>query len=507
MQDMKNDNLPNEEAMLGELEEIRPDNSQKGKINHPLSTDFLKEIIHNRDTKLLNVTVDTYDPHNIVTALESLEPEDLLFFFKAVNPDDSAPVFTLLDQDNKEKVVEAFTSEELQAIVDPMETDNLVDFVDELPANLVSKVLKATPVKDRERVYTYLKFKDDSAGTLMTPEYLSVKETDTVADAIAKIRKEGQPLETVWAIFVVDETRRLVGTIRLDKLLESDETDILRSVMTDDFISVRISTDQEDVIKAFKKYDISVMAVTNENQRMLGIITFDDVIDVVNSENTEDSQLTAGVLPSEKPYLKRSVGEMVKNYSVWLVILLFLDTFISMTLSYLQEPLNTIPLLIAFLTAVMGTNSNAADQTTTVIIREIALGNVSGKNYGKVLWKETKSSLITGGILAVFSFGWTLLELYSKIITVTSQDSTVISTYFGGSMDAFYITVSSVIAITFLVAILIAKWLGVTIPLLAKACHIDPAVMSQPLISTILDIVSIVLYLAISLLLFHGRGL
>ncbi|MFA6829665.1 MAG: magnesium transporter [Bacilli bacterium] len=501
-----NDELINE-IPSSEVEEIRPDPSQKAKISHPLNPEFLRTVIKNHNTNVLNTMVNDYDPHNVSQALERLDPEDMLFFFKAVKTDLSAEVFTLLDQDNKERVVEAFSSEEFQAIVDEMQTDDLVDFVDELPANLVNKVLKNTPKDDKDRINAYLKFKDDSAGTIMTPEYLSVKDTSTVKEAISKIREVGKGLETIWAIFVVDSTRRLVGTVRLDNLLESDDNDIMKSVMSDDFVSVSSSTDQEAVIKAFRKYDISVLPVTNEEDRMLGIITFDDVIDVANTENTEDIQLSAGVIPSETPYLKKSIGQMIKSYAIWLVALLFLDTFICMTLSYLEAPLAMIPLLIAFLTAVMGTNSNAADQTTTVIIREIALGNVSKKNYWTVIWKETKSALITGGILAIFSFGWTMLELKTGIVSLVGNDELVVSQFFGGNADLFYLTVSGVISLSFMVVIVIAKLLGVNIPLLARALHIDPAVMSQPMISTILDIVSIVIYLGISMLLFSGRGL
>lgn len=497
--DLENTTIDN----LDEREEIKADNKQKAKVNHPLSPDFLKAVIQNRNTNVLNATVDSYDPHNVAIALQQLEPEDLLFFFRTVHPDASAEVFTLLDQEDREKVVEAFSSDELQGIVDEMATDNLVDFVDELPANLVHKVLKASDKENRRRIDSYLKFKDDSAGTLMTPEYLSVKDNSTVEEAIAKIRRVGQDMETIWAIFVVDNTRRLIGTVRLDTLLESDNQDIMRSIMNDDFISVTASTDQEVVIKAFRKYDISVLPVTNEQQRMLGIITFDDVIDVANEENTEDIELSSGVIPSETPYLKRTPLALVKSYAIWLVILLFLDTFISMTLSYLQKPIESL-LLIAFLPAVMGTNSNAADQTTTVIIREIALGNVSKANYFKALKKETQSALITGSILAIFGFGWTLLELYTGMVSISVGDESLLATFYNGNTNLYYISIAGVIALSFLVSIVIAKWLGLTIPLLAKFFRIDPAVMSQPLISTILDILSIIIFLLFSLLIMQG---
>lgn len=492
------------------IEEIEVDSKIKGAVKNLLKPEFLKAVIDNKNTAVLNATVKSYDPHNVANALEELSDEEIVFFFRAVVPDISAEIFTLIDQKHKNRVVQAFSSKELQDLVDEMQTDNLVDFVDELPANLVTKVLRAASPGSRSQINVYLKFKDDTAGTLMTPEYLSVRDTATVKEAIEKIRRFGKDMETVWEIFIIDATRRLVGTITLDKLLEADSSDILRSIMKDDFVSVSCDTDQEIVVKAFRQYDISVLPVTNKEQRMLGIITFDDVIDIANAEDTEDIQLTSQVIPTDKPYLDRSIFQVVKSYAIWLLILVFLDTFISMTLSYLQKPLNVVPLLIAFLPAIMGTNSNSADQTCTVIIREIALGNVTPKNYWKVVKKEVTSALITGLILAVFSFGWTMLELNTKLVTLGGENNLnqqMIDRFYGGNTQLFFAAIAAVLSITLIIVIVIAKWLGVTIPLLAKRFKLDPAVMSGPLLSTILDIVSIIVYLLVSVTVVNGLTL
>lgn len=492
------------------IEEIEVDSKIKGAVKNLLKPEFLKAVIDNKNTAVLNATVKSYDPHNVANALEELSDEEIVFFFRAVVPDISAEIFTLIDQKHKNRVVQAFSSKELQDLVDEMQTDNLVDFVDELPANLVTKVLRAASPGSRSQINVYLKFKDDTAGTLMTPEYLSVRDTATVKEAIEKIRRFGKDMETVWEIFIIDATRRLVGTLTLDKLLEADSSDILRSIMKDDFVSVSSDTDQEIVVKAFRQYDISVLPVTNKEQRMLGIITFDDVIDIANAEDTEDIQLTSQVIPTDKPYLDRSIFQVVKSYAIWLLILVFLDTFISMTLSYLQKPLNVVPLLIAFLPAIMGTNSNSADQTCTVIIREIALGNVTPKNYWKVVKKEVTSALITGLILAVFSFGWTMLELNTKLVTLGGENNLnqqMIDRFYGGNTQLFFAAIAAVLSLTLIIVIIIAKWLGVTIPLLAKRFKLDPAVMSGPLLSTILDIVSIIDYLLVSVTVVNGLTL
>ncbi|MDD6240467.1 MAG: magnesium transporter [Eubacteriales bacterium] len=497
--------MDKEKKTMAKPEEIEADSSIRAKVNHPLSPDSLKAIIETHNTSLLNYTVSSYDPVNIAKALENIDSEeDLLFFFKAVNPDDSAEVFTHLEQESKEKVIQAFSSADLHAIVDNMATDDLVDFVDELPANLVSKVLKATSEEDRKRIYTYLHFKDDSAGTIMTPEYLQVKEEDTVKYAISKIRSLGQEMETIWEIFVVDNSRRLVGTITLDKLLEADEGDILKSVMTSDFVSVTINTDQEEVLKAFRKYDISVIPVTNSSKRMLGIITFDDVYDVAKAEANEDSQLTNAVIPSDEPYLKTNLFKLVKNYGIWLVVLLFLDTLTSMIMNSVSNVLAPLPLLIAILPSIMGTNGNASDQTVTVTIRELALGNITKKNYFKAMWKEVRASVLTGLILGVFAFGWILMELYSGLLSLSGPDNATLANFYASDRNFFFLSVAALVAITFFFTIVLAKLLGITLPVLAKMVHLDPAVMSQPLISTILDILSMYLFYALSLLIMKG---
>jgi magnesium transporter len=465
----------------------------------------LKATIHNHNTNILNVTVNSYDPVNVAKAVETLDQEELLYFFKAVNSDDSAEVFTYLDQDTKEKVINAFTSKQLHELVDNMATDDLVDFVDELPANLVSKVWKATDPDDRARVSAYLNFKEDSAGTLMTPEYLQVRETDTVKYAIDKIRAKGQDMETIWEIFVVDNKRKLVGTITLDVLLENDEDEILENIMKNDFVSVTVNTDQEVVWKAFRKYDVSVIPVTNNQMRMLGIITFDDAMDIASEEITEDTQITSAVIPNDEPYLKTRVWKLVRNYAVWLIILLVLNTFTSMTMSYLESPLNNfLPLLTAFIPAIMGTDGNASDQTATVTVRELALGNITTKNYYKAAFKELRAAFITALILAVFSFGWMLIELYTGMVTIGETSNSVINTFYGGDRNLLFFSISGLISCTFLITIVLAKLLGISLPVLAKAVHLDPAVMSQPVISTILDILSIVVYFLLANLIIQG---
>lgn len=491
---------------LEEHAEIQPDIHEEPKVRHLLTPEQMKAIIDTRKTAILKSTVEVYDPINVAHALEGSSLENLLYFFKTVDADHSAEIFTYLEQDTKERVVEAFSSSELHKVLDDMATDDLVDFVDELPSNLIKKVLLATSPEDRAQVKAYLNFKEDSAGSLMTTEYFSIRQTTKVAETISLIKKVGKEKETIWDIFVIDDTRRLVGTVTLDKLLEADDDIAVQDIMNTDFVSVQVNTDQEVVLRAFRKYDVSVIPVTNSTQRILGIITFDDAMDVANDENEEDNAFTSGVLPSDEPYLKTSVLKMVKNYGVWLVVLLVLDTFISMVLSHLSTigALAAIPLLTAFIPSIMGTNGNASDQTATVTIRELALGNITTKEYFKVMWREMRAAMLTGLILSVVSFGWVLVELYSGMIKLADGDLQIIQNVAGGNQNLFFLLVATLIALTFLFATVVAKFFGVTVPVIAKTLRMDPAVMSQPLISTVLDIVSLVIFFVVAKLVFPG---
>lgn len=485
MKDLKHDLINN--LNVKSDDEFKVDSSLTSKVSQFISSDVLKTFIQLKNTKILNSLAASYDPHNISDAVENLNPEELLFFFKTVNSDESAEIFTLLSQEKKEQVVSAFTSDELQNIVSEMQIDNLVDFVDELPSNLVTKVLLATTRSDRKRISTYLNYKEGTAGSLMTCEYVEIEEDKTIKECLAKIRKIGKEKETIWKIFVVNKTRVLIGTCNLDILLENDEDKLVSDVMNPEVISVFTSTDEEVVVREFRKYDISILPVTNSQGRILGIITFDDIIDVANLENTEDIKLQAGVINSNKPYLKTSSLELYKSYAVWIVLMVLLDTFISIALSYMQEPLLVIPVLITILPSIMGTSGNSADQTSTVSIREISLYDLKGKKYLSFLFKEFKAAILTAIMLSTICFGWTYLELKAGMI----------GDYKDVTNELEIIKIVSAVSITFFFTIIIGKMIGATIPKFAKKIHVDPAVITSPIVSTLIDIISIVIFVVV----------
>lgn len=499
MDEIKGLQQPSQEESI----QYEVDATLQAKVRKVITYDFLKTIISAHNSALLNTTALSYDPTNIAHELESMSMEDLLFFFKSVNSDSSAEIFTYLSQDTKQRVIEAFNSNDIRELVDDMATDDLVDFVDELPANLMSKVLKSVSKEDSENVKAFLNLKKDTAGSLMTVEFLSIKETTTCKDALKKIKEVGKDCETIWKVFVIDDTKKLVGTINLDKLIESDENAILKDVMTNDFVAVSINTDQEVVLQAFRKYDTSVIPVVKTDNRMVGIITFDDILDVQVEEDQEDIMLQAGVIPTKKPYMQTSVFTLVRNYSLWLVILVVINTFTSMVLSRLQSigPLLLVPVLVAILPSIMGTNGNSSDQTCTVTTRELALGNITTKDYFKMMWKEFRAATITAFVLAVFSFVWILVELYSGIISISENDLNIINTTYFQNKDSFFVSIAGLVSLTFLISTTISKLLGVSLPMLAKKCHLDPAIMAQPIVSTLLDIITIVIYFLLSLLI------
>lgn len=475
--------------------EYEADDTLKGKVKNKIDSRFLKTIINAHNSALLNTTAKSYDPVNIAHCLEDCQSEELLFFYKTCDPDISADIFTHLTYETKQKIIKAFTSKDIRALVDNLSTDDLVDFVDELPANLMGKILRSVSKDDRENVKAFLNLKDDTAGSLMTVEYLSIRKDKTIKDLKEKIKLYGANCETIWKIFLLDETKRLVGTINLDKIIENDDDTVLESIMTKDYISCNINTDQEVVLQAFRKYDTSIIPVLKSDNRMVGIITFDDVMDIQSEENSEDIYLQAGVIPTKKSYLQTNVFTLCRNYSLWLILLVILNTFTSMVLSRLQNlgALLLVPVLISILPQIMGTNGNSSDQTCTITIRELALGNITTKDYFKMMFKELRASLITGLILAIFSFGWMLVELYSGLIQLSNQDIAIYQSFYT-SRDTFFISISLLVSNTFLLTTVLAKLLGVTLPILAKKIHLDPAVMAQPIVSTILDILSIVVY-------------
>jgi len=452
---------------------------------------YLLYLIDSKNISELKNFVENQKPVDIAYLINDMKSEkNIVFFFKTLPSDITAEIFSYLDSDQQEKIVKAFTNKEVQEIIKEMAIDDIVDFVEELPSNLVEKVIKATSPDDRKLVNALLNYKEDTAGSIMTPEYVTLKSDSTAEEAIRRIRSIGKSAETISTLFIIDRTRKLIGVLYLSDLIFADEKERIENIMNDDFLSVYSETDQEDVAKLIKKYDINVVPVVDKEHRILGIITIDDIIDVIESENTEDISKLAGVAPIETNYVRTSPWIIAKGRIPWLMILLISGTFTGLILSSFESALAVLPVLVAFIPVMMGTSGNAGSQTNTVINRAMSLNQVTTHDYALVLWKEFRVALITGAIVATTNFFWVWFELVVGIISYTQNGNLSLT------------MISFLVSLTMFIMIVIAKCIGCSLPILAKKIHLDPATVSGPAMSTLLDITTLMIYFILAKLIF-----
>ncbi len=441
----------------------------------------LLEALQQRDVRKLREIFENYNLVDIAETLNELNnPKEILFVFKTVPPALTAEVFTYLDSEVQESLVKALSTNQIGDILDNIYTDDIVDFLEEMPSNLMMKILRSVDKETRREVNQLLNYAENSAGSLMTTEFVELKPNDTKEQAIAKVKKQGREAETISYLFVVDKTRELVGALGLKDLLFADENQTIEDIMVTDIVSVITTEDQEDVAQKFKKYDLNALPVVTHDNRLVGIITVDDILDVIEEEMTEDVQKTAAMTPLDDEYLKTSPLKVAANRIVWLVILLASSTFTGLIINSFEEALVIIPALTIFIPMIMGTGGNSGGQASTTVIRGIALGEFDNSNYFKVIGHEILVALITGFTLGVFAFGWIMLESVLHIISFDSSVSPV--------MIAF------LVGVTILITVLLAKVIGAVLPILAKKVGLDPALMAQPLVTTIVDVLSLMVY-------------
>ena len=414
---------------------------------------------------------------DIAQAIEEMEEDVKVKTFRLLPKDISAEVFSYLEPETQETIINSITNTEIHNLVEDMFIDDAVDFLEEVPANVVTRVLAQAGKETRDTINKILKYPESSAGSIMTVEMAAFHETITVDEAIESIRKTAQDKETIDSCYCIDGKRHLVGLVPLRKLIIAKPGTVLSSIMLDDekLISVNTLDDRETVAGIVRKYDLmSVPVVDNEN-RLVGIITIDDVIDVIQEENTEDFEKMALLLPSEDDYLKTGVFTLTKNRIVWLLILMISATFTGQIIEGFEDKLAIISGLTACIPMLMDTGGNAGNQVSTLIIRGLALGEIKIKDYLKVLWKEIRVAVLCGLVLSVVNFGRMLL-----INKVTGGDTTV--------------PVMVVVCISMVCAIIIAKTIGCSLPIAAKALRLDPALMAGPMITTIVDAVTLLIY-------------
>ena len=408
---------------------------------------------------------------DIAEYLETLDNEKMLVVFRLLPKDISAEVFSYMDNDQRTRIMEAMDDSEAIKLIDDMFIDDAVDFLEELPAGVVKRMLQGCDEKKRQLINQFLRYPENSAGSIMTIEYMEFHLGTTVGQAMAEIRRTGVDKETINTLYILDDSRKLLGTVGLRKLLLATDDRVVEDLMNTQVISVHTTDDQEVVADTVRKYDLLSIPVVDHEDRLVGIITVDDIVDVIEEENTEDFEKMAAMLPSDDEYLKTSVFKLAKNRLPWLLILMISATFTGMIITHFETVLSSAAGIGVALTAcipmLMDTGGNCGAQASTLAIRGLALGEIELKDIGKVLWKEVRVALILGVILALVNF--------LRIWFFTPYDKTV----------AF------VVSLAMFFTIIIAKSIGCTLPLLAKAIHRDPALMASPSITTLVDAASL----------------
>ncbi len=428
----------------------------------------------------------TMNPADAAALFDETEERLLPLLFRLLPKDMAAETFVEMEPDSQELLIHGFSDSELKEVVDELYVDDAVDLVEEMPANVVKRILKQADPETRKLINNILKYPDDSAGSMMTTEYVDLQPTMTVADSIKRIRRTGTDKETINICYVIDDGRHLLGIVSIRTLILADEDELVSEVMNENFISVATLTDQEDATAMFSKYDLTVLPVVDNENRLVGIITVDDALDVLETETTEDIEIMGGMTPTDKPYLKTSVWETFKARFPWLLLLMISATFTGQIITSFENALAAAAVLTAYIPMLMDTGGNSGSQASVTVIRGISLNDIEFKDYFKVLWKEIRVAVICGAALAAANF--VKLMLVDRML-FNNPDITV--------------TVAAVICLTMVCTILVAKVVGCTLPMLAEKLGFDPAVMSSPFITTIVDALSLLIYFRFAVMILH----
>ena len=455
-------------------------------MNEELEVVFekLSEFYENRKYADLRMAVMDLEPADIALFMEeNLSDTDQIKFFRLLPKELASDVFIEIDSDTQEHLIRAFTDKELKAVIDDMFLDDTVDVIEEMPANVVKRILKNSDPENRKQINELLEYPDDSAGSIMTTEYVSLAESLTVKEAFDRIRKTGVNKETIYTCYVTDNKRKLKGVVTVKTLLLANEDSEIKDIMDTNVITVETLEDKEAVAMKFSKYDFLALPVVDKEGCLVGIVTVDDAVDVLQDEATEDIQKMAAILPTEKEYLKQSVFDIFKNRIPWLLLLMVSATFTGLILNTYELRLNAIsPVLFACIPMLMDTGGNAGGQASVTIIRSLALGDVEFKDIFKVLWKELRVAILLSVALGVVCFG--KLMLLDNLL-FGYHDYTPIRCL--------------VVSISLALTVIMAKLVGCVLPLLAKKVKLDPAVVASPFITTIVDALSLLIYCAIAI--------
>lgn len=407
---------------------------------------------------------------DIAEVFERLEDtESAQLFFRLMPKDIAAEVFSYMESEDQERIISSVSDRELRFILDELYLDDYVDLVEEMPANVVKKILKNSSPESRKLINQYLQYPEDSAGSLMTNEYVYLKRTTTVNQALSIIRSTGVDKETINKCYVLDSQHHLEGVVTLRDIILADPDSVMEDIMRASVISANTNEDQEEVAKRFYKYDMLSMPVVDNENRLVGIITIDDVVDVVQDEVTEDFEKMAGILPSEDTYLKTSVFTLFKSRILWLMVLMVSAMVSGALMNSFEDAISALPLLVSFIPMLMGTGGNSGSQSSTTIIRSMSLDEIELSDFFRVWWKEVRIALLCGVALALVNYARIILQYHDSTIALT-------------------------VSLTLIVTVVLAKSLGCILPMLAKKLKLDPALMASPMLTTITDACSILVF-------------
>ena len=444
--------------------------------------DEILTMIENKEFVKLRSTLSDLNAPDIALLLEEVPEEYTLRLFRLLPKELAADTFVEMDPDTQEHLISAFSDNELRAVLDEIYLDDTVDIIEEMPANVVKRILRQSDPETRTEINKILNYPKDSAGSIMTIEYVDLKANLTVEQAFSRIRATGVDKETIYTCYVTDANRHLIGITTVKELLLCDPNTKIGDMMETNVIFVDTFEDKENVANLFDKYDFLAMPVVDKETRLVGIITFDDVIDVIQEEHTEDIEKMAAILPSEKPYLKTSSWEIFKNRVPWLLLLMLSSAFTGKIIGAFEDTLSVCVALTAFIPMLMGTGGNSGGQASVTIIRGLSLNEIDLKDILKILRKELLVSLLCGTALALIHFIKTLLIDQSMIIA-SGQDP---------------ILVAAVVSITLILTVVCAKLVGCSLPILVKRLGFDPAVTASPFVTTIVDAISLIIYFKIA---------
>ncbi|MCM1192428.1 MAG: magnesium transporter [Butyrivibrio sp.] len=430
----------------------------------------LRELLENKQYTGIRQFLSELNDADIAVLMEELEEESLLKVYRILPKDLAADVFSYLEVENQQAIINSLSDTEAANVIDNLMADDAVDLLEEMPANVVDKLLAKAKPDTRQAINQLLGYPEDSAGSIMTVEYVSLKENLTVNQAIEHIRKVGLDSETINICYVLDARRRLVGTVALRYLLLSGGDEIIGDFMHENVISITTHMDQEQVAAQFKKYDFTAMPVVDNENRMVGIITVDDIVDILEEEATEDMEKMAAILPSDKPYMRTTVWETYKKRIPWLLLLMISAAFTGAIISSFEEALSVYAALIAFIPMLMDTGGNAGGQASVTVIRGLSLGEIEYRDVPGVVWKEIRVAILCGFSLAAANFVKLML------------------------FDRVGVLVALTVCLTLVAAVLMAMLVGCLLPIGAKKLGFDPAVMASPFITTIVDALSLLVY-------------